>query len=699
MNAAANRLAAARSPYLRQHADNPVEWYPWGPEALERARAEDKPILLSIGYSACHWCHVMARESFSDPDTAALMNELFVNVKVDREERPDLDKIYQAALSILTQQNGGWPLTMFLEPTAHAPFFGGTYFPKEPLRGMPPFREILTRVAAAYRDRRSDIEAQNAEVVSALRGIDDLPAVEGVTLRSKPLHDSRKFLESIHDRDHGGFGSAPKFPQASSLTRLARHHAQMRDRGIRDDKALKMFRRTLSHICDGGIFDHLGGGFARYAVDDAWMIPHFEKMLSDNGQLLALLADGFLLTGDRAFRERALATAEWLAREMRTPEGAFAASINAESEGEEGAFYVFSAEEAKAAVGEADWPLFAAYYGLDRAPNFEGRYHLYVAQSLNDACQVSGTAIGDAEARLAAARQRLFEVRERREHPEIDDKILTSWNALTIRGLARAGEVFGEPHLIDLARGAMDFLRGTLFDGTDLHAVYGAGSRGGPGFLDDYVFTIDALLALAQVRFDPEDLQFAVTLAERTLDAFEDPLGGFYFTPSDHEALLTRVKGLHDDALPGGNGVAARVFIELGELIGEPRYLEAAERTVQRAWPAITRAPAAHNALLDALELILGESRTVVLRGSEAETAEFRARASSHFLPHTRVLTIDRDASGLPEALAARTPADEGAVAYVCEGMHCRAPIRSLTAFESVLMHEANDANAPPADV
>jgi len=693
MNAASNRLANARSPYLKQHADNPVDWYPWGPEALERARAEDKPILLSIGYSSCHWCHVMARESFSDPDTARVMNAHFVNIKVDREERPDLDKIYQAALSILTQQNGGWPLTMFLEPARHAPFFGGTYFPREPLRGMPAFTDILDRVAAAYRDRRADIEAQNDEVLSALAGIDALPPIDDVTLRTKPLHDARKFLESIHDRDHGGFGSAPKFPQTSSLNRLARHYAAMRDRGIRDDKALKMFRRSLEHICNGGIFDHLGGGFARYSVDDAWMIPHFEKMLSDNGQLLSLLADAFVLTGNRVFRDRAMATVAWLEREMRMPGGGFASALNADSEEREGAFYVFSTDEAKAAVGDADWPLFAAYYGFDGAPNFEGRYHLFVKRPLNDACQAAGVAIGEAEERLASARERLAAVRDTRERPSLDDKVLTAWNALTIRGLARAGDVFGEPRCVELATEAMTFVRTTLFDGTDLSAVHADGSVGTHGFLDDYVMTIDALLALGQVRFDADELAFAVTLAERTLESFEDEAGGFYFTPHDHEPLPARVKGLHDDALPGGNGVAARVLIELGELVGEPRYLAAAERAVKRAWPAITQAPAAHNALLDALELLTGTSRTVVVRGSPDETAPFCAVAAETYRPHTRTFALARDLPALPAALAAREPAPTGALAYVCEGMHCHAPVDTALAFQALLdgNHETSE--------
>lgn len=687
-HAPGNRLSAATSPYLVQHASNPVDWYPWGLEALDRARAEQRPILLSIGYAACHWCHVMARESFADPDTAALMNANFINIKVDREERPDLDKVYQAALSILTRQNGGWPLTMFLDPNDHVPFFGGTYFPREPRGGMPGFQDILTRVAGAWRERSTEISAQNAEVKKALLGLDDLPPADDTTLRIKPLHDSRKFLESIHDKDHGGFGSAPKFPQAASLERLIRHWAHMRDIRIRDDRAKKMVRRTLEHICNGGIFDHLGGGFARYSVDDAWMIPHFEKMLVDNGLLLYLLADASQMEDKRVFRERAGATVDWLVREMALPSGGFAASLNADSSGVEGEYYVFTRDEIAAVVG-SDFPLFAAYYGVDGSPNFEGRHHLYVAQPLNDACQAVGVALADGEAAIARGRAALFAYRAEREAPTRDDKLLTAWNAQVVRGLARAGRVFGEPEWVALAARTIDALRTALWDGERLAGSAHNGKPTGPGFLDDYVMLIDALLRLLEARWRSEDLEFAVALADVVLAQFEDPAGGFYFTPHDHEPLVARMKGMHDDALPGGNGVAARVLIELGELVGDTRYLTAAERTLQRAWPVITQAPAAHNALLDALALNLALSRTAVIRGSAEAIGEWQAAIDDHLAPHIRTFAIPDDATDLPSGLAERAAVPEGPVAYLCEGTLCQAPANDLETFVAAFKYES----------
>ena len=683
-----NRLAGSPSPYLEQHAGNPVDWYPWGPEALALARETGRPILLSIGYAACHWCHVMARESFADTATAALMNAHFVNIKVDREERPDLDKVYQAALSILTRQNGGWPLTIFLDPNDQVPFFGGTYFPAEARSGMPAFRDILLRVANAWQARASDISSQNAEVKSALLGLDDLPPADDTTLRIKPLHDSRKFLESIHDKEHGGFGSAPKFPQAASLQRLIRHWAHMRDIKIRDDRALKMVRRTLEHICDGGIFDHVGGGFARYAVDDAWMIPHFEKMLVDNGMLLSLLADGWLMSDKQKFRDRAAATVTWMMREMQLPDGTFAASLNADSEDEEGTFYVFTRDELAAAVAPADWTLFAAYFGVDGGPNFEGRHHLYVAQSLNDACQATGVALGDAQGAIDRALAALFAYRSTRVHPSRDEKTLTAWNAQAIRGLAHAGRVFGETTWLDLAEQCLESLRAIMWDGMQLAGSARDGKATGPGFLDDYVMLIDALLRLLEARWNTDDLEFATTLADCVLAKFEDPQGGFYFTPHEHESLVARMKGMHDDALPGGNGVAARVLIELGELTGNPRYLDAAERTLQRAWPVITQAPAAHNALLDALALNLALSRTAVIRGSKQAIASWQSATNAHLAPHIRVFAIPDDAPRLPEGLAERAAVPRRVVGYLCEGVLCQAPINDFDLFIAALKYD-----------
>jgi len=654
-----NRLAQESSPYLLQHAANPVDWYPWGTEAISRAMELDRPILLSIGYSACHWCHVMAHESFEDDATAAVMNRLFVNVKVDREERPDLDKVYQFAHQLLTQRGGGWPLTMFLAPDDLTPFFGGTYFPKEPRYGMPAFSELLERVAGFYRDERASVKSQNA----ALRGVfDDLvpPAAEaGLAITREPIDRARRDLEAAFDERHGGFGPAPKFPHTASIDLLLR---------VGDPGARHMATWTLKRMAEGGIFDQLGGGFCRYSVDPHWMIPHFEKMLYDNGPLLALCAQASVATGDRFLREAALATATWALREMRSPGGAFYAALDADSEGHEGRFYVWRREEVKTLVSPDEFRLLARRYGLDREPNFEGVWHLHCFAEIEPT---------DA-AMLNSGRAKLFAAREKRVRPGLDDKILTAWNGLMIRGLAISGRMLGDSSHIDAACRAVDFLRSNCWRDGRLYAAWKDGNARFPAYLDDHAFLLDAVLELLQSQFRADDLRFACDLADALLGGFADRSnGGFWFTAAGEDPPLHRPKSFADDAMPSGNGVAAQALARLGWLIGETRYLDAAESVVRGGFPSLARSPRAHAAMLIALQEYLEPVEIIVIRGPAEEAAEWSASLARSYAPRRMVLAIPSDASGLPESLASKR-ARNATVAYICRGPQCSEPVVEL---------------------
>jgi uncharacterized protein YyaL (SSP411 family) len=683
----ANRLARESSPYLLQHADNPVDWYPWGEEALELARREGKPILLSIGYSACHWCHVMAHESFEDAATAGVMNDLFVNVKVDREERPDLDKIYQTAHYMLTQRSGGWPLTMFLTPEDHVPFFGGTYFPPEPRHGLPAFKDLCARVAEAHREQGEAIAQQNLSLVAALGSLWGPREAEGRLAGAATLQAAREQLAESFDARFGGFGDAPKFPHPSSLERLLRQWAL--DGESANDPGLHMVRHTLDRMAAGGIYDHLGGGFCRYSVDAYWMIPHFEKMLYDNGPLLGLYAQLAALTGETDPTEVACETADWVIREMQSPQGGYYSTLDADSEGEEGRFYVWTREAVQQRLDEPTYALFAARFGLDREANFEGRWHLHAYRSVPELAAATDHDEAELRDRLAQARRRLFEVRSERVHPGRDEKILTAWNALMIRGMALAARHLDRPRYAESAGRALDFIREQMWRNGRLLASYKDGKARHPAYLDDYAFLIDATLELLQLRWRADELAFAQALAEVLLEHFEDrEHGGFFFTADDHEQLIQRPKPLADEALPSGNGVAALALQRLGLLLGEPRYLEAAERCIQFAGALMARAPAAHCALLNAYEEQLQPTQTLILRGAGEALARWQAECARPYAPRRQVYAIPSNAKPLPEALAEKTPRGE-VVAYVCTGMTCGAPLDRLDALQAVL-HETN---------
>nr|MBA3565199.1 thioredoxin domain-containing protein [Gammaproteobacteria bacterium] len=661
------------------HADNPVHWQPWGEQALGRARDEDRPILLSIGYAACHWCHVMAHESFEDAETAALMNELYVNIKVDREERPDLDRIYQVAHQIITQRPGGWPLTMFLAPQDQTPFFGGTYFPLQPRHGLPAFGEILRRVAQYYGEHGAEISRQNESLRCVFDRLSPAPAPADAALTDEPLAASRAALEEQFDARYGGFGGAPKFPHAPGIEFLLRASLDHSRDGAPDGPALHMATFSLQRMALGGLYDQLGGGFCRYSVDAQWSIPHFEKMLYDNGPLLALCAQAWQATGEPLFGRVARETAEWCLREMQAPDGGYYATLDADSEGEEGRFYVWDKEEVRRIVGDDAYAIVARHYGLDQPPNFEGRWHFRVAQPLSVIAHESGRPIDELRKLLDAARAKLFEVRSKRVWPGRDEKILTGWNGLMIRGMAIASRVLNEPAFARSAARAAAFIRHELWRDGRLLANYKDGRAHLLAYLDDHAFLIDGLIELAQAEFSSDSLNFAVELADVLLAHFEDAeTGGFFFTADDHEQLIHRPKPLGDDAAPSGNGIAARALLRLGYLLGETRFIDAAERTLRAGWEAMRQHPSAHGTLVMALDEYLHPLETIIVR-SDGSMLEGWRDALATYAPRRLVFFIPADVLDLPLALAEKAAGNDP-VAYVCRGTTCSAPITSVDA-------------------
>jgi len=675
-----NQLIHETSPYLLQHAHNPVDWYPWGAAALDRARRENKPILLSIGYSACHWCHVMAHESFEDPDTAELMNRLFVNIKVDREERPDIDRIYQTAHSLLTQRPGGWPLTVFLTPDDQVPFFAGTYFPDEPRHGMPAFRDLMQRIVEFLASRADEVREQNTSLVRALQSLAAADAAPGVP-GPQPLETARQQLEHGFDETYGGFGAAPKFPHPTSIERLLRHWAAT---GGADRRALHMAVYTLERMACGGLYDQLGGGFCRYSVDERWMIPHFEKMLYDNGLLLALYAEAWAATGNPLFKRCCEQTAAWVMREMQAGTGGYYSSLDADSGGVEGQFYVWTPEAVRALLEPEEYTLVARHFGLDRPANFEGHWHLHVFRTRARLAEEFALDNATVDARLDAAIGKLFTARARRTAPGRDDKVLTSWNGLMIRGMACAGRYLDRPDWIESATRAVDFIRTQLWRDGRLLATYKDGRAHLNAYLDDHVYLIDGLLELLQARWRDADLQFAVELAGVLLDHFSDPAGGFFFTSDDHESLIHRPKPNHDDSTPSGNGIAAKVLARLGHLLGEAAWLEAAEHTLQALRPGLEQMPQGHASLLVALEESLSPPQTVIVRGSGAPLTRWKRRLDERYAPRRLGLAIPESEHVLPGVLAERTARGE-VLAYICSGLSCSTPVTEYAEFEQQL--------------
>ncbi len=676
-----NALAGETSPYLLQHASNPVAWHPWSDEALALARTEGKPILLSVGYSACHWCHVMAHESFEDEETAALMNRHFINIKVDREERPDIDKIYQTAQQLLTGRTGGWPLTMFLMPDDHTPFFGGTYFPPEPRHGLPDFKSLLTRINEVYQEDRAAIAEQNTAFIKALEQTQaGEPAADGTLIDTGPVDACVEQLARAFDRRDGGFGGAPKFPHPVNLELLLYQHAR-----TADTNPLDMACFTLEKMAEGGIYDHVGGGFCRYSVDARWRIPHFEKMLYDNGPLLGLYADAWHISGHELFRQTARGTAAWVMREMQSAEGGYFSSLDADSEGEEGKYYTWEPGEVHRLLDEAEFDDFARYSGLDKPDNFEGRWHLYVEENPETIARASGRDHGEIKQRLQSAREKLFREREKRVRPGCDDKILTSWNALMLKGMSSATIRLQEPEYYQSAQRCLEFIHARLWDGSRLAATCKDGRAHLNAYLDDYAFLIDAIIHLLACKWSGRWLGFAMELADTLLEQFfDDDAGGFFFTSHDHETLLQRRKDFTDDALPSGNGMAALALLNLGHLTGRQDYLEAAEKTLKSAWGVLQRAPHACAALLAALLEYDDPRRVIILRGREETISDWQRQVEPLLDVRSLVFAIPSPEQGLPDLINEKRT-DQAATAFVCTGFTCLEPISDLDELRQVL--------------
>ncbi|HEU5442342.1 MAG TPA: thioredoxin domain-containing protein, partial [Steroidobacteraceae bacterium] len=622
--------------------------------------------------------HVLAAESFEDEATAQVLNALYVNIKVDREERPDVDRIYQIAQQMLTQRSGGWPLTMFLTPDDRRPFFGGTYFPKEARFGLPAFKDLLVRAAQYYREHEGELRRQNEALMSAFDQLEPPAPEAGVEASDAPLRLCRQTLERAFDPRYGGFGGAPKFPHPKSLELLLREWRAGADSDTPDLHALYMAGLTLRRMADGGINDQLAGGFCRYSVDDYWMIPHFEKMLYDNGSLLAVYADTYVATGDAFYGRVAAQTADWVRREMQAPGGGYYSSLDADSEGHEGKFYVWNRDEVRAALTAAEYEAFAPRYGLDREPNFEGRWHLHVFRSVEDVASSLERPPQSVESALSSAREKLLRIREHRVRPARDDKILSSWNGLMIRGMAVAARGLGRDDLAESAGRALEFVRRTLWRDGRLLATYNDGRAHLNAYLDDHAFLADAVLELQQVRFRADELRFARDLLEVILRHYADERGGgFFFTSDDHEPLIHRPKSFADDATPAGNAIAAFALQRMGYLLGETRYLEAAEGVVRAGWAAMEKYPQGHTSLLIALEELLHPPEIIVLRGERETIEAWRRELARLYSPRRMVLAVPADAPDLPAAIAEKTPRG-AAVAYVCRGNVCGEPIASF---------------------
>jgi uncharacterized protein YyaL (SSP411 family) len=643
-----NRLAQETSPYLLQHRDNPVDWYPWGPEALERAREEDRPILLSVGYSACHWCHVMERESFEDPQTAGYMNEHFVNVKVDREERPDVDAIYMEAVQSMTGQ-GGWPMTVFLDPDG-VPFYGGTYFPPDEGRGMPSFRMVMEAIVDAFERKREEIRERagaTRERLGAIGAVEPDPDVPD----SSELDAAVARLVAAADREHGGFGGAPKFPPASALELLLA-------RG-----ETKVVEETLDAMLAGGIYDQIGGGFARYSVDPVWLVPHFEKMLYDNALLAGAYLHGWQALGHERYRRVCEQTLDWMLREMRGPEGGFYSALDADSEGEEGRFYVWTPEQIREVLGDrADAVI--EFYGVSEGGNFEGASILHLAAGA-DAEPPPG---------LDEARRELYEARSRRVWPGLDDKRLASWNALAISALAEAGAVLGREDYLGAAVACADFVLNSMrTDDGRLLRTYKDGDARLNAYLEDHAFLLEALLTLYESSFEPRRFVQARDLAETMIARFGDPeRGGFYSTAGDHEELIARRKEIGDHPIPSGNSSAALGLLRLAALTGEHAYERQADGVFALfAKPAVGH-PETFAHLLRALDFKLSPTRELALVGDDL--SELLAVVRSELRPHL-VMAGGPDGTEEPPLMRGRTAVDGRPTAYVCENFACRAPV------------------------
>ncbi len=676
-----NRLANETSPYLLQHADNPVDWFPWGDEAFAKARAEDKPILLSVGYSSCHWCHVMAHESFEDAATAAVMNEHYVNIKVDREERPDVDSVYMSAVQALTG-SGGWPMTVFMDVEGR-PFYAGTYFPPDEGHGRPGFRRLLRFIAEKWRTGREEVLGSAEKISEHLQnatrrtpGAGDAPSFE-TTNRAVEL------FGEVFDMEWGGFGMAPKFPSPTNLQFLLTVYAREKESEL-GQSALEMVLHTLRAMATGGMYDQLGGGFARYSVDGEWMVPHFEKMLYDNAQLARLYLNAYQVTGDEGFARVVRETLDFLLSEMRDSEGGFHAALDADSEGIEGKYYVWTADELKAVLGDDDAQLAAAWYGVTRDGNFSDPHHpeltgrnvLSARASLDDLAVRFSLDPETVLDRVEAARQKLLDVRAQRVRPGLDDKVLTSWNGLALAAFAEAGRVLGEIRYQVAAAEVAAFLRSSVWIDERLRHTWKGDAARVPGMLEDYAYVGLGLVELYKLTGDIALLEWARDLWDVIQTQFHDDAGGGYFeTPGDGEQLLLRQKPFFDSATPSGNGSAALLGLWLGRYYSRSDWERPAEEVVAQVADHLLRAVTGFGTILQAIEFFASPSRELVIVGEPERRLALEDAAAAKFLPWVAIAPTP-DADGLP-MFEGREPASDEPVAYVCENMMCLMPARA----------------------
>jgi len=669
----ANRLANETSPYLLQHKDNPVDWYPWGEEALSRAREEDRPILLSVGYSACHWCHVMERESFEDEGTARMMNEHFVNIKVDREERLDIDSIYMSAVQALTR-SGGWPMTVFMTPDG-APFYGGTYFPPVPSRGLPSFQQLLLTLADAYENRREEVLKSADSVRDYLQASTGAAMPKAETSGTNLLDTVASDLLAHHDARFGGFGGAPKFPQPMNLEVLLRHHRRTGDRG-----SLAAVETTLRRMADGGIYDHLGGGFARYSVDEFWLVPHFEKMLYDNALLARLYLEAHQATGDPFYRRVAEETLDYVLRDMTSPEGGFYSAEDADSEGVEGKFYVWTPTELEGVLDPDDTRLALRYWDVTEGGNFEGKNILNVPRPLEVVADEFGLAPEELWDRIVGIREKLLAFRGERVRPGRDEKVLAAWNGLMLSAFALAARVTGREDYREAARRNASFLLENMKTDGRLHRSHKDGRARFNGYLEDYAMVADGLVALYEATFETRWLAEADNLCDAMNELFwDEERRAFYDTAADHEELVTRPRDVYDNATPSGNSVAVEVMLRLALLLDRNDYRERAEEVLDEMGGGMEKIPSAFGRLLSALDFATSRTREIAIIG-DPEAPDTKALLDTIYARHLPNKVVagrrddDAESAGLIPLLAQRPARDDKATAYVCEGYACQAP-------------------------
>ena len=686
-----NLLFQESSPYLLQHADNPVHWQPWSETSLANARAANKPILLSIGYSACHWCHVMAHESFENEECADVMNQHFVNIKVDREERPDLDKVYQLAHQLMTQQAGGWPLTVFLDPHSMAPFFSGTYFPPTPRHQLPAFTDLLVRISSAFTAESEAVGKQGKELTNLLGRINQLDQLVVENTDADIINLTTKALEDQYDSNFGGFGRAPKFPMPSRIRFLMEQFRYTRLRGEKSHNILDKVMQTLTKMARGGIYDHLAGGFYRYTVDAEWTVPHFEKMLYDNGELLMLFADALQFGPDALFSDVLRDTAGWLIKDMQTPDGAYYSAVDADSEGEEGKYYIWLRHKVKALLNAEEYELIQTLYGLDKPANFERQWILKRADAWRSVIERLGLDAEHATQVYRSAKIKLLAERSHRVAPDTDTKVLAAWNGLAIKGMLRASQQLKEESWLHSAFAALDFAQRELWDDTQqrLYATWTQGQAKHLAYLDDYANLMDATLTALATRWRDKDVSFLHKLADAAIDLFfDEDHGGFFFTAHDHETLIYRPKPTSDEAVSPGNATMVQVLIALGHLFANPRYLEIAERTLNWAKPAIEQSLPGHVSFVSALQNWLSPPDLILIRGPSTDRELWLDKCRSIYAPDRLAFFIAyEDSKRIPQQLPRLVSPEQqlSSTAYICQGLSCSLPITSIDALATAL--------------